>query len=504
MSIKVGIIFMFIGWSAHQAGAQLVYYTNPSYEIKMNPDNYGSEYYLVGKMKENILVGRKNEQGFYFSVYNDRMILRNNVVYKELNPLYFNVVGAANLKDIGVLFIEKTGAEGAAVLIYAVLFSDSGMPVSEAMLIDSVTSETQALRDYKVSVSEDRSYVFFTCLQHLGKDVRARSVLLDAEAVPLKHYQYRIVLDEKDKKINDFLVDNQGNVYWLYEQKTAKNASYALYSFALDSNRVTFTKVAYKQNLNFREMQMQINNFTWQILFYALHNGTKNELAGFYFLRYDTRAKQFIEEGILPFSDLKLRLKKAELDDLQLNQLVFLKDSGFIMNMQVAHTYYRSNNNSLGRAVPFSMGVGALGGGYGVMPGMSMGVPLGSGSGGSREYLSSDLYILSLDKKYRLRSVNTLKKEQRQAEENTYVGYKIMNTGNKLNYLYNNFLPSGDMQLSAYVLDPKYNLIRKPLAPVLNKNFSFLLHSGKQIASHSFLTPCMFKDQILCFALIKL
>lgn len=471
----------------------------------MNPDNRNSEYYLVGKMKENILVGRKNEQGFYFSVYSERMILRNNVVYKELNPLYYNVVGAANLKDIGVLFIEKIMEGGASVLIYAVLFSDAGMPASEAMLIDSVTNETQGQRAYKISVSEDRGYVFFTCLQHWGKDIRARSVLLNAEAVPLKHYQYRIAFEEKDKKINDFLVDNQGNVYWLYERKTGKNAAYALYSFILDSNRVTLTQI--KQELNFREMKMQINNFSRQIVFYALHNGTKNELLGFYFLRYDTRRKQFIEEGVLPFSELKLSLKKTELEDLQLNRLIFLKDSGFIMNLQVAHTYYRLNNN-LGRAVPFSMGlgvgvgVGALGGGYGVTPGLSVGVPLGGG--GSREYLSQDLYILSLDRKYRLRSVNTLKKEQRQADEDTYVGYKIMNTGNKLNYLYNNFLPSGDMQLSAYVLDPKYNLIKKPLAPVLNKNFSFLLHRGQQIASHTFLTPCMFKDQILCFALIKL
>jgi hypothetical protein len=113
-------------------------------------------------------------------------------------------------------------------------------------------------------------------------------------------------------------------------------------------------------------------------------------------------------------------------------------------------------------------------------------------------YHADNIIIGAFDKEGKLTLSNTIRKSQFDDDNEAMVSYQMVNTGDALRFIYNDY-EKRDVVLTYQSIDAQGNVTRPPTLKNLDKGYNFLPRFGKQVASHTTIIPCVFRNY-LCFA----
>lgn len=489
-----------INFTCYLVQAQVVIYSNPLQENELVENNNPA--YLVGFLHNNILIGKVNEvNGFYLSVYNNKLGLKNNVIYKELDLEQFDIIDILNFNDLGLLYVHRKAYERRPSIIYAITFSDNGVPIREADILDSLPEEWNFYeKKFSIQISSNKQYALLLTYIQKPNAYLVRGVLLNDEGKILQHYQWDIPFPAGTRSSNNapqLMVDNNGNCYVLLEALNSQGFVKAIFfHFSGQSSQVTQYPVDL-DNLRMQKLKIALDDLHNRLFFYGIYeSNNKTDSRGFYGVWWNIEQANCYDGRAWRFNELIPNLKTSQQGNLELGTVIFLKTGGFVGNT----IYENSQKLSPFRNINIDVG-GRLGSAF------YSGFPsdnLVSSAQDQYDKYSENAYIFVINSELKVQATHTIYKHQKQHNDNDLLGISTLNSGNFLYYLYNEFQKTGNITLSSYVLDPKYQFIKKNLGMQANNNFTISLSLGKQIAPFAYLAPCVFKNKWRSFALVVL
>lgn len=479
--------------------AQRVIYANPLLENELAENKNPA--YIVGFLNNNILIGKINElNGFYISVYNNKLGLINNVLYKELNLNYFDIIDIVNMNDAGILYTHRKPQKNQQnSIIYTIIFSDTGVPIREAHIIDSLPDEWNLYeKKFLVKTSSNKQYSLLLTYVQSGNEYWARAVLINEEGEILQHYQWNIPIptNSSPSKIDpEIFIDNTGNSYIMLTLINSQGFVYPLFFQGSASDSKIMQYPVDIGNLQMHKIKISLDDLHDRIFFYGIYeNHNKTDARGFYGVWWDKKHNSCYGARAWPLNELMPKLKGTQQNNLEIGKVIFMKTGGFICN---------TINENTQKIIPLNnIGIGL---GAGINPTFYNNFPINSSTNQNQyDIYSENAYVFIISKNLKVKATHTIYKHQQQHNERDLLGIHIFNTGNLLYYLYNEFQKTGNITLSSYVLDPKYQFIKKSLNVYADNNFIISLSLGKQISPFAYLTPCTFKNKWRSFALIVL
>lgn len=476
--------------------AQTIYYANPT--LENNPLDRNNPYFLIGLMRSHVLIGKQDDNGFYISVYDPKMNLYNNVAYKELALDQFRIIDAVNLGDLGLLFVAQQFAEEQTEVLYSIPFSETGVPISEAQVLDSIHVANDRAVRYRVAVSDNGKFVSVFSFTPRKHTTEVRMIALNSENAVVVHRSVSLEKPFATVKDEQIQLDTAGNAYLLVKDYDGAYLAGGLLYILPASSAASRVRPLSFTRITLRDIKMKMNPLSHNLFFYSLYASKGNEgtESGVLGLWYDIRTGTFSTQKHWKISDLTPGLSPTQSQNLAIHEPIFLKTGGMILHTEVRYSVRKSIGIH-----PY-IGFGAAGAlSYGLSAGLGA-VGLNQPDDVSSEYYAEDLHVITIDKTLQVHAKNTIRKKQHQQDKTAFLGYSVVNTGSRLHYLYNKFLPSGSMVLDDYVLDAKNHMVKIPLATRQDKRFSFLLSGGKQVLPRALLVPCVFGGKLLSFSLV--
>jgi hypothetical protein len=101
--------------------------------------------------------------------------------------------------------------------------------------------------------------------------------------------------------------------------------------------------------------------------------------------------------------------------------------------------------------------------------------------------------VITLDKDGNMQWNNVIAKSQYDDNTDNLLSYQIMNSGNELLFLYNEW-NRRDPMLNAQSLDPKGTVNKQPPLKSLDKGFEFMIRFGKQVSAREMIVPCIYRN----------
>ncbi|MCU0335048.1 MAG: hypothetical protein MUF62_08340 [Chitinophagaceae bacterium] len=500
------LIFM---WAAAPAvfGQKLTYSVPEKYEARQ------TNFDIIGKYGENVLVYKNFRDKNYISVYDRDMKVIDNV---DLDFLPNRLIEASFVAhpDFSYLFFQYN--QRGIVHLKAVKLDAKGNKLTEPMEIDTtVVGTNNDDKIYSILPSEDKSkLLIFRINTKNERRFQFKTLLFDKE-LNLQHSS-RLGLDmaERNDFLTDFLIDNDGNLVFGKGIRlgNADNINkFFLVTKPYNQDQFLFRELQF-ENISLDEVKLKIDNFNKRYLFTGFYYpGRKGSIEGVATAIFDRTKLEWVVRTTTPFDD-QLREDnrgnqnfKNAFNDFFIHEVTIRSDGAFLIN---AESNYQSNR---GGGMPFNrwdmmnpwMGPMGWGGGWGTPWGWG-GSPWGWGSpwwgsqNNNTRFHADNIIVMAFDKNGKLLLSNQVVKSQFDDNSANAISYFMANTGNGLQYIYNDY-ESRNLVLAYQTLNPEGRVIRNPTMKSLERDYKFLPRLSKQIDRKTIIIPCLYRNS-LCFA----
>jgi hypothetical protein len=195
--------------------------------------------------------------------------------------------------------------------------------------------------------------------------------------------------------------------------------------------------------------------------------------------------------------------------DYFIKDIIVRSDGAFLLNAEALYQTNRGYNNNMNRwnmMNPMMGGMGGFGGmgGMGGMGGFGFNSPFGMGgmpTTGATRYNADNIMILAFDKNGKMILSNFVFKTQFDDNNENMVGHAAINTGNGIQYLYNDYSKKETM-LSYQTLTTQGRVERNPYIKNLQRDYNFIPVFAKQVDRRVVIVPCLYRN-LLCFARLE-
>jgi hypothetical protein len=488
---------------------KLTYSVPEKYEARQ------TNFEVIGKYGENVLVYKNFRDKNYITVYNrdmkvienadldflpNRLIEASFVAYPEFSYLFFQY----NQRGIVHLKMVKLDAKG--------------HKMTEPMEIDTtVIGTNNSEKIYSVLPSEDKSKLLvFRINTKNERRFQFKTLLFDKELTLLHSSRLALDMSERNDFLTDFLIDNEGNLVFgkgIRQGNTENINKFFLITKPYNQDQFLYRELQF-ENITLDEVKLKIDNFNNRYLFTGFYYpGRKGSIEGVATAIFDKTTLEWVVRTTTPLDD-QLRednrgnqnLKNA-FNDFYIHEVIIRSDGAFIIN---AESNYQT---SRGGGMPFNrwdmmnpwmspMGWGmpwGWGGGWGMPWGWSL--PWWGAQSNNTRYHADNIIVLAFDKNGKLLMSNQVVKSQFDDNSPNAVSYFVANTGNGLQYIYNDY-ESRNLVLAYQTLNPQGRVIRNPTMKGIERDYKFLPRLSKQIDRTTVLIPCLYRNS-LCFARLE-
>jgi hypothetical protein len=483
------------------AQAQNIFYSETTKD-----ETKQSNFDIIGKYGEKLLIFKNLRNASYISVYNPQMQLIENVELPFIpsKVLEYDILAFTDFSYIFYQYQQRNVA-----YLMAVKIDKDGKPLTTPAEIDTTHINYNASkRVYSVIASEDKSKLMaFKINSRDEKQFIFETNLFTAELSAI--HATKLVLDMNDEFdfLTDFFLDNDGTlVYGRGRRRGAEEniSQFYLITKAAKEDKFEITELKY-EGISLDEVKLRIDNSHQRYLFTAFYyKGRRNgNIEGVANAMYDKAAKDWTIRNVIPLNDeLRADAKtdnnlKTAFNDFFIRQILIRKDGGFIMNAEAIYTTSRGGgfNRWDMFGSPYSMG--SMGWGGMGMGGGGWGNPYyGSGAWGSQTRFHADnVIVLVFDKDGRLTISNVIRKNQFDDQSEAMVSYQTINTGNALYFLYNNY-DRRDVQLSYQSIDAEGKVTRNPNMRSLDPKYQFMPRYARQVSARTVIIPCITRNYL--------
>lgn len=506
MKIWGVLLTILIGLSDALIAQQIVY------SDETNADNIRTEFEILGKVDDQILVFKNDRGNRKISVYRENMKLIENVpLHKKANewtnvdfityPSHVWMIYQYNEKGVAYCMASKLDKNGQVVQGPFQLDSTRVGWSSESDIYLTIASDNkQNIMVFKINTRNTKLHRFTTMLFNGDMKMEEKSSL-DFE------------FEDRNEKYSDFQLDNYGNLVFSRFRKRG-NDQLKDYTLVVKHREDTVFNY-YPLNLQgviIDEVFLKIDNTNKKYLLNSFFTRQKRgNVEGIFMNLFDMNTRSFVVADTKEFNE-EIRLNasssksnsKTAFNDYYINNVIIRKDGGYVL---VTEEMYSSNNN-MGLNRWDMMGYGGFmrsmyGYPYSLSP-YGWGMPYGRYNylNNQRRYNAENISVFSFDKNGRMEWNSVINKSQYSDNDDNMLSYNIVNTGGLLHFIHNT-QQRRTVLLADVTIAPDGTVTNLPTMRNLMKNVEFMPKFAKQVGSNQVIIPCKYRNTLI-FAKVEL
>lgn len=489
--------------------AQRITYTEPERE-----DSRRTDFEIIGKVGNNILVFKNNRNENGISVYSSDMKLIERVKLDYMEDRWINVDFVPYANHTWMIYQVQRKS---VVYCFGVKLDANAKRLTDPVELDTTRIGWAANNKiYTTAYSDDKQKIMVFKINNKNpKNFLFTTLLFNAEMQLQYRHHMTMPMEERNDYFTDFLVDNDGDL--VFGKFVRKNGSDYI------SNLQLITKKTNEEKFNVRELnkgekekvldevRIKIDNTNKRYLFTALYYKQKRgNVEGIYSLIWDKQNDSTHLERMLSFTDdLRRQAKgpdanlKISFNDYFISDIIIRRDGGYLLTAESMYTTSRGGsfnrwdylygNNPWASPIDY----------YYWSPYYSPWRSPWNRWGGSSatRYHAENIMILSFDKEDNLQWSNVISKTQFDDETDALVSHSLMNTGGELHFMFNLY-ERRTLLLNDHSIGPDGKITRHPTLKNLERGVEFMPRLGKQVSANSIIIPCQYRNY-LTFAKIE-
>lgn len=487
-----------------QLVAQRVIYSDPNKD-----DLRQTNFEIIGRYGSNVLVYKNLRNRNVISVYDADMKETSRLSLEYLNERMLNV-DFISYPDYAWMIYQYQRKN--IVYCMAAKIDGLGRKMGDVLQLDTtdINYNTNS-KLYSVVNSEDKNrIVVFKINNRNEQRYGVKTLLYDKELTPLKTSRIPLAMNDRNDLLSDFAVDNEGNFFFARGERPSSNGNVLKLfliqkPFAQDTFLIHPIKL---DNISLDEVKMKADNANNHYVITSFYyKGRKNIIDGIFHSVWDKATNTEIANTAIPLGDDIRQDARGEnniknaFNEFYLQQIVLKRDGGFVVCAENLYTSSRGVASPYSRwdylspySSPFNSYYYSRWGGWGY--------PYSSRWGNQvTRYNADNVVVLSFDKNGKLDWSNTIHKSQFDDESEASVSYQMINTGDALRYIYNDFEKRTPL-LAYQSIEPAGQITRNPTLKNLDQGYSFLPRYAKQTGQRQVIIPCLYRNY-LAFAKLE-
>lgn len=484
--------------------AQKIVYSEPGRD-----DSRRMNFEIIGKISGNFLVYKNIRNRNYVVAYNTEMQEINKEEQKYMPSDRLVNVDFFPYNDFSYMIYQYQRKN--IVYCNAVKLDGNGKKISDIIPLDtSRIGFNNNNKIYSAISSEDRSHIMVFKINSRNRSkFLITTLLFDDKLDLLKHSRFIMPMEEHDDYLDEFNLDNEGDlVFTKFNRNNNETiaATYLLWKEAYSDTVKTIEVPMNKMLLD--EIHIKVDNANKRYFLTSFYYTKKRgDVEGFYFYVWDKQTQKPVLQNSVTLSDeLRKDAKgdaniKMAFNDYFIRNIIIKRDGGFIINTEAYYTTSRMNS--------WNRWTYLYGMPYSSFDYYSTYSPMYGGwwwrnrydNSQSVRYHADNVTILSFDSKGTLQWSNVIHKEQFDDESDDRISYEMANTGSQIHYIFN-MDEKRTLLLNDFTLSPDGQINHNPTLKNLDKGYEFMPKYGKQVSAYQVLIPCYYRNYI-CFAKIE-
>lgn len=504
MTLIRALFFSIVFCIAGRGFAQKVIYSEPD-----RNDSRRMNFEIIGKVSGSFLIYKNLGNKNYISLYDNEMKQVDKVEHDYLPTDRLINIDFFPYNDHAYMVYQYQRRN--VVYCDAVKVDGKGQKASDVVSLDtSHIGFAGNNKIYSAISSEDKSKIMLFKINSRNRSRYLITTLLFDEQLALKkRSSFPLPMDDsKDDYLNEFNVDNDGDLVFTKFSRGANDAitkTELIWKPAMADSIATTDVPLNKIFLD--ELHIKVDNVNKRYFLTSFYYKQKRgNIDGFYFYTWDKQTQRpTLQNAISLGEELRNEARgdasvKGAFNDYFIRNIIVKRDGGFIIGSESYYTTSRYNNWNRWNYM------------YG-MPYRSFDYysysPLYSNWWWRNQYYNNqavrhhadNITILSFDSAGRMQWSNVIHKQQFDDAAGAQVSYQVVNTGGQLHFVFNEE-DKRAVLLTDYILSPDGQINRNPTLKNLDRNYEFLSKFGKQVSSRQLILPCYYRNYI-CFAKIE-
>ncbi len=431
---------------------------------------------IIGKVSGNILILKSQNNKYAISIYQDNMVLKENVTLDFINSSQAFTVDFIIYRDFFYLIYQYQ--KGGVVYCVAAKMDGNVKKMNEPVTIDTTNvGSLGGSRVYTVITSEDKQKVLiYKILQHAAF-INFVTLLYDDKLQLIHNTSFFIDYNEYDGIYSDFHIDNEGNMIFTRSIKINGGEDLAWIDLITKGSLSdTFSiKNIPLNNWFIDDMKIKVDNvnkrYVLNSFYYVKPQGN---IEGIYSIIWDAKGDSSYASTFTPISDSVRKVAKESgrmreaFNEYFIRKIILKNDGGYILiaedcfNIQggdnIWHRHY--NRSSLYRYY------------YNIL-------------------------VFSISNRGVIEWSNTIPKKQ---SDNYFSSFNSFSSVDGLHFLYNisvkrKFLIKDD------VISAGGKITRNPNLKNYDTRYDFMIRFAKMTGTAQLIVPCLYRGR-LCLAKI--
>ncbi|HEV7779969.1 MAG TPA: hypothetical protein VGO58_01825 [Chitinophagaceae bacterium] len=486
--------------------AQKILYSEPDKD-----DTRRMDFEIAGKIGGNFLIYKNTRGKNWISVLDNEMkeITKVDQDYVPDNDRMINVeffpysdfcymIYQYQKKNVVYCMASKIGPDGNKIGdVTALDTTHIGFAANNKIYTVLSSEDKSKLIVFKINSKNKRAYLMTTMLMNDKLDL-------------LKKSQIIVPMEERNDFINDFYLDNDGDMIFCKFYRTGNdNISKAAFVLKYAQSDSLVVRELNIEKTWLDEIHVKVDNFNKRYFLTSFYfEERKGNIEGFYFYVWDKKAGEPYFETTTAFSEEFRKEAKGDasvktaFNDYFIRNIITRRDGGFIIGSEAYYTTSRFNNWNRWDYLygsPYYSSSAFNNNAY-YSPFYSNYFRSSRFNNQAARYHADNITVLSFDNKGKLEWNNVVGKAQYDDETDDLISYQLVNTGGEVHFLFNQQERRNNL-LSDYSVGPDGQMTRNPTLKNLDKGYEFMPKYGKQVSSRQMIVPCLYRNYI-CFAKI--
>lgn len=496
---------------AYHVQAQKISYSEVDRE-----DQREMNFEIIGKVGGNVQIYKEFRNKHSLCIYSPDMVQKNRI---DLQFLPDRIINSDFIAYSDYSFMIYQYHKKGVLHCTLAKFNADGKLISEPTDLDTTEiSFANENKIYSVINSDDKKKIMvFKIKKQHDKAYQMTTMLYNNQFTLIKKTQFAMQINDRDGLFTDFLLDNDGDMVFgrcgRVSGREYINEVNLLFKPATE-DKVTQISVDLKER-TLDEVKLKFDNFNKRIILTSLfYKQKRGNIDGLYTMVWDKLKKSVANESNFLFNDslrIDARMDNASLktafNDHFIRQVIPAQDGSYAITTEL---YFTSSRGSTWNRYDYLYGNSLFSpynyygfyspfnrlGYYGMYDPFNR-----MNQNNIVRYTTGNVMVFYFDREGKLVWNNTIRKEQYDDNNESFISYQLFNTGSELRFLFNQ-REKRDLLLNSATIDGSGMLKRQPTLKNLLRDYEFMPKFGKQIGLRQIILPCLYKNYI-CFANVE-
>lgn len=484
--------------------AQQITYSEPDRE-----DARAMGFEVIGKMNGKILVYKNYRDLNFISVFDNdmKMVQKQKLTYLPERMLSTDFL---IYPDYAYMFYQYQKRN--VVYAMAVKLDANGNKIGDPIQLDTTTNmRSTSAKVYSLMSSDDKQKIMIFKISSQNEKMHVLTTLLfDKELNLLKKSRVGVDMPQRNDFLSEFIIDSDGDLACIRASGTSANDNInkvTLVTKKAGDDNIRMTDLSIK-GIYLDDIRIKADNLNRHYIITSYYSKLRRgNIDGLYYYLWDKDTQKEMLNTTTTFNDeFRSDAKgdgnlKMAFNDFFLKNIILRKDGGFIVVSEAAYSSTRGNTLSRWDYLygsPY----------WSQLDYYSWNSPLGyypwwrspSFNTNLTRYYADNITVISFDPSGKMEWSNVIRKSQYDDNTDNFIGFGMLNAGDKLNFLFN-IQEKRDNVLSDQSISPNGQINRNPTFKNLDRGYSFMPRHAKQVGARQLIIPCQYRGYT-CFAKI--